>query len=619
MSNEPVKKHKDDRFAKFQSDPKFSRAKYRDLKVKLDDRFNKQDLEIKRKAKVDKYGRRVKGNTTAELEDFDKYFEQQEKEKTTENDTLADPSNFIVDRARGEIPEDYTRSSDEYTSSESETSGESEIDSDEDEVLGDVEKVSEINKPESGEATKTLAVVNLDWDHVHAYDLLATFNSFVPKYGKIERVCIYPSEFGKERMRKEDQEGPPRDLFKKSKSKHKDNADDSDSEVDIKDLYEEGDAEKEVDTKALRRYQLERLRYFYAVVYCKDLDTARAIYENCDGTEYESTANIFDIRYVPDTMEFDEEDIKEYATEVPKNYTPLDFSTDALQHSNVKLTWDDTPADRIKIAKKAFSQKEIDEMDFKAYLASDSEDSDNNINDSEAKDKLKALVGNVVKKNKQNDESDGDMDLEITFTPGLEKGEINNTAASESEETTIDKVKRKEKERRKARKQKLKELKQQSLEKKKTERSRKKDDMKPVDEKAKAQLELIMMDDKEDSEKSINKKAHFNMKELLRSEKEKGKKGKYQDKNRIVDDEFKPDLNDPRFAEMFEDHDFAIDPSQPEFQSTSAMRHILQERNKRSKHKSKNGAGKRVKTDKSSRDAQEVNNLIERIKRKGQN
>lgn len=58
---------------------------------------------------------------------------------------------------------------------------------------------------------------------------------------------------------------------------------------------------------------------------------------------------------------------------LPKNYRPHQFSTDALQHSNVKLTWDETPADRVEVAKRAFTQKEIDDMDFKAYLASDSE------------------------------------------------------------------------------------------------------------------------------------------------------------------------------------------------------------------------------------------------------
>lgn len=130
-------------------------------------------------------------------------------------------------------------------------------------------------KPESGDISKNLAVVNLDWDHVKSEDLMITFSSFVPKGGKIERVAIYPSEFGKERMQREEVEGPPKELFQKknkNKTSKKKKTDDSDSDMDIgiKDLYEEGDADKDVDSRALRQYQLDRLRYYYAIVYCSD-------------------------------------------------------------------------------------------------------------------------------------------------------------------------------------------------------------------------------------------------------------------------------------------------------------------------------------------------------------
>ena len=37
----------------------------------------------------------------------------------------------------------------------------------------------------------------------------------------------------------------------------------------------------------LRRYELERMRYYFAVVDCDSRDTARTIYEGMDGMEYE--------------------------------------------------------------------------------------------------------------------------------------------------------------------------------------------------------------------------------------------------------------------------------------------------------------------------------------------
>ncbi|GMF07771.1 unnamed protein product [Ambrosiozyma monospora] len=194
----------------------------------------------------------------------------------------------------------------------------------EDETEQDELEIEE-EKPPEGDPTSTFAAVNMDWDHITSTDLFATFSSFVPKDGKIFQVSIYPSEFGKQRMQQEDLEGPSRDLFKAEKKKQKDSDDESDDddldmETAAKKLYEEDDG-VDYNSKALRKYQLQRLRYYYAIVKCDSVETSKAIYDNCDGTEYESTANIFDLRYVPEDMEFDDEP-RDECSKVPANYKP---------------------------------------------------------------------------------------------------------------------------------------------------------------------------------------------------------------------------------------------------------------------------------------------------------
>lgn len=126
------------------------------------------------------------------------------------------------------------------------------------------------SEAESVDPTKRIAVVNLDWDNMQAADLYAVFNSFLTRpaakgeakapsaLGKLLRVKIYPSEFGKERMAKEEQEGPGGGIFIGSKKKRdhkkerisiarKEESDDEEEKDDEGEDEEDGDEEEEND------------------------------------------------------------------------------------------------------------------------------------------------------------------------------------------------------------------------------------------------------------------------------------------------------------------------------------------------------------------------------------
>jgi hypothetical protein len=669
-------KIKDSRFANFETDPRFRLPSKKNTKTTIDKRFARmlKDDDFVATATVDRYGRKLKNDSKKKA--LERLYQEEEEDseeegrgKTGEVKIELDDDDIIQRELRAaddKFVQRQLREEDEkydpargggFSSSDddSEEEEEEEADEEEDNVTstgpGTLREKEEV---QTGEITNRIAVVNLDWDHIKSVDLFALFSSFVPLGGSIRKVSIYPSEFGKSRMQKEELEGPPKELFQKKdkdeddfegfdsedeedESRNGDEAEDSDEEVK-NELIEEGD-DADFDSDALRTYQLDRLRYYYAVMICSDPPTAHKIYEATDGSEYLASSNFLDLRFIPDDVTFDDEP-RDECDSVPQGYKPVDFVTDALQHSKVKLTWDMHPEEvsRKENISKAFSgsRADIAENDLKAYLASDSEDDDEEMEDAApttdaaeepqlskkelARRKMRAALGLADEPAPKSSKSAPVGDMEITFSSALSG---NDDKKDQGEETTLEKYKRKEKERKAKRKEAAlskreggqkaeaaeekdaesaqedlgfddpfftseapaKDVKKSSIRKEERKKKREMKEAEAAKNAAeKAQLELLMAGNTNEEVEHLD---HFDMNEIMRAEKQKNKKGKKAKKGKEgrggLQEEFEMPVDDPRFKAVFESHEFAIDPSNPKFKATGAMKKILEEGRKKRK------------------------------------
>ncbi|CAH2255544.1 ESF1 homolog [Pelobates cultripes] len=498
-----------------------------------------------------------------------------------------------------------------------ETSSEDEDEDDDDEDIEDLtNKDSEIehawreldkDAPRGDQITRRLAVCNMDWDRLKAKDLLALFNSFKPKGGIVLSVKVYPSEFGKERLKEEELHGP----------------------TELKNISEDDVDEQGMFKEKMRDYQFKRLKYFYAVVECDSPETANKIYEDCDGLEFESSCSFVDLRFVPDDVQFNDEP-KDSSVDVDLTaYKPKLFTSTALSTSKkVELTWDETDHDRITALNRPFKKQEILDMDFQAYLASSSEE-----DEIEEEECVSEPAVNEEKKGKKGPKEDDDqiaryrellkgiqekdkkqeneMEMEVKWVPGLKENAdrmVKNKMEGKDKLTPWEKYLQKQKDKRKLKKKKKgnkdeveeeedvpsdvdfndpffsEELEKPGLKNKpatgtnESEHSSSEDEAEK--EKQRAAMALLMMDDVEEDKK------HFNYDKIVEQQNlSKKKRKQLQRKEGLLEDDFQINVEDTRFQALYTSHLYNVDPSDPSFKKTKAMERVLEEKAKRREQK----------------------------------
>ncbi len=110
----------------------------------------------------------------------------------------------------------------------------------------------------------------------------------------------------------------------------------------------------------LREYEVQKMKYYYAIVHCNTPKTALTLYDEYNGFEFENTNIRLNISLVPDDVVF-EQKLKEAATDVPANFE-FDWEkyskiNRAMGHSDVQLTWDQTDKKRESKLHKGFTQQ----------------------------------------------------------------------------------------------------------------------------------------------------------------------------------------------------------------------------------------------------------------------
>jgi len=311
------------------------------------------------------------------------------------------------------------------------------------------------------------------------------------------------------------------------------------------------------------------------VVECDSDNTANFLYEQCNDKELELSTTKLDLRFIPDDMEFEEEDLVDSSTKGPETHRFIQPTTTALSQSKTKNTFDLTDPRRLEITTKVFDEAEMDEKfaqnEFSQLIADS--DSDDDFFEDE-KEKGNALPVCAISMSSKQDDIDryGEiwrMELKESWkTDPFSKRKI-STDEDTSDENSSDSDNI------------VTQPKKKSLKKKKQHSSSESDE------------------DKQEAKKGNKRRMRKKMKEQKEEE--------------VKEDNFKLDLKDDRFSEVFTSSKFAPDPNHPQYKNTDNMQKLMKEKRERRKvktvRKEKNVGGEQEKTDEAGKRATDNSNV----------
>ncbi|SBT71979.1 small subunit rRNA processing factor, putative [Plasmodium malariae] len=179
------------------------------------------------------------------------------------------------------------------------------------------------------------------------------------------------------------------------------------------------DEEEEEENEKIRLYQIQRSRYYFALVECYSKEIVEFLYEELNDMDADFCINYLDLRIIDDNCSLDDYKIKETCDRIPENYQFRYSISTALKHTYAKSTWDENPK-RKKLLSTKFTEESLRELDLKEYLANsssdDEDDHDKNItpvskNEIYNKEHYrKLLLGDIINENTTPNEKEINID-----------------------------------------------------------------------------------------------------------------------------------------------------------------------------------------------------------------
>ena len=213
-----------------------------------------------------------------------------------------------------------------------------------------------------------------------------------PSGGSIESCAIHLSEFGEKNKKLEEEFGPQATLEGLDEEPRPEDDEESENE----------EAQEAKNAALLKKYEMNRMKYYFAVVEFDSAASAEHVYNECEGCEFEHSSNVFDLQFIPSEMSFGARPIRDKATGLDfDDYKPPEFQSKALQQTKFTSSWDDNEDLNRKTLSswgKGSNKGNLTDATLQAFIASSDDEESEEEDDDAAKRaaqraKMRQLLG----------------------------------------------------------------------------------------------------------------------------------------------------------------------------------------------------------------------------------